>query len=188
MKGHMLRVAASAVERVQHALRADVIERVDNYQRIALAVRMCREPGGDSVTRALIVRLVRIIMFFGQIMVQQNDCVISLRQPGHSLPDLTRHIHLMPGKLLPEPGTTRLVILDNQNSLGHKVEQEPGASRKVCNLFFYWLLAPDYWLLFLFLQFFQRALEFFESLARLAVLAFPGQALVFVKLLRGAID
>ncbi len=55
MKRNVLGVAASVVKRIEHALRADVVERVNNDCRITLAVWVSGEPGGDGISSSLII-------------------------------------------------------------------------------------------------------------------------------------
>jgi hypothetical protein len=91
MKGNMLGVAPGFMQDVQHALSARVIERVDDDERIAMAIRMSGEPGCDGISSAL-------------------------GQPFDSLPYIARYIQNMCGELLPKPGAAHLVIFDKKNT------------------------------------------------------------------------
>ena len=93
-----------------------VVERMDDDERVAMAVGVSGQPSGDGVAGALVVRGVREIMFFPEIMVEKNGRVLALLQPPGSLPDIARYIQNMRGKFLPKPSAAHLVILDKKDA------------------------------------------------------------------------
>lgn len=95
MKRNVFGIAPGVAQKVKHPFRARVVERVDNDQRITMSVRVSREPGSDSVARALIIRLIRKIMLVCQIMIEKDCRVLSLPEPLDRLPDIARHVALL---------------------------------------------------------------------------------------------
>src|ERR1051325_7612378 len=113
MKRDVLGVAAGISERVEHALRSVVVERVDDDRGVAVMVWMRGEPAGDSIARALVVRLIREVVLFGQIMIEKDYVVIMLAEPCYRLARVAGDIHLSPGELLLEPGAAHGVVFND---------------------------------------------------------------------------
>ncbi len=78
MKGDVFGVAPSVVQEVEHSLSARVVERVDDDECVAVAVRVGGEPCGDGVSGALVVMLIREVMFFYQVVVKKNSQILAL--------------------------------------------------------------------------------------------------------------
>jgi hypothetical protein len=116
MKGNMLGVAPGFVQDIQHALSASVVERMDDDYCVAMSVRVSGEPGGDGVSGALVIMLIREVVFFYQVVIEKNRRVVALFKPFDSLPHITRYIQNMRGELLPKPGAAHFVIFDKKNT------------------------------------------------------------------------
>ena len=117
MKRNVLGVATGIVQDAEHTLCAGVVEGVDDYERISLAIWMACEPCGDGIARALVVRLIRKVVLVCEVVVEKNRRVFALGKPFNSLLYITRHVAQVRGEFLMKPLAARLVVFDNQNAV-----------------------------------------------------------------------
>ena len=68
-EGDVLGVAPGFVQAIEHAVSARVVERMDDDRRVTLAVRVSGEPGGDGIACVLVIRFVRKVMLFFEVVV-----------------------------------------------------------------------------------------------------------------------
>ncbi|MDT5124204.1 MAG: hypothetical protein QOC96_3686 [Acidobacteriota bacterium] len=92
MKRNVLGVAPGIMQDVEHPLCANVVERMDDDERVTLAVWMSGEPSGDGVTCALVVWLIGKVVLVCEIVIEKYRRVFTLCEPCDGLFHITRQI------------------------------------------------------------------------------------------------
>lgn len=76
-EGNVFDIAPVVAKDVEHPLRAGVVERVNDDERVALAVWMRGETQCDSVASALVVVCVGEVMLIGEVVIEKDDVVVA---------------------------------------------------------------------------------------------------------------
>src|SRR5215217_2712202 len=117
MKRDVIGFPPRVAEDAEHAGGAGVVERVDEDDGVALRRRVVGEPAGDGVAGALVVRLVREVVFLHQVVVEEHGAVVPLAEPADGRQHVAGHVQVAAAQVLAEPRAARLVVLHDQNAL-----------------------------------------------------------------------
>ena len=109
----MFRLAAGALQSLDHPISAEIVERVDYDLCLSLPVWVVGQPGGDDITSKPIVCHCLEVMFLDEIMIQKNQIIVALGQPLNCDGNLIGNVTLIFRKPCFKPPAAPLVVFDN---------------------------------------------------------------------------